>query len=139
MKRPDRRYDIRSPQAWLELARSDLSFARGGREMDDVLPEPIAFHVQQCAEKALKAVLISRNVHFPPTHNLQVLVDLCEEVGLTVSQKVAESVELTPYAVEGRYLGLPEPIAEPVADHAIAVAESVLSWAEEQIMGNLSR
>ena len=39
------------------------------------------FHAQQCAEKYLKAILISRQVAFSKTHDLLLLNDQCEKAG----------------------------------------------------------
>jgi HEPN domain-containing protein len=133
MKKPDEPFDVRSPQTWLLQAQSDLNLARGARQIEDVLPEHLAFHAQQCAEKAIKAVLLSRNMQFLPTHNIQALIDLCEKGGLAIPEILEESVELTPYAVEGRYLELAEPVSESDANHAIELAAEVLKWAETQI------
>lgn len=54
-----------SPQAWLERARSDLALARAALRLPDVLLEDACFHTQQCAEKALKALLVQRDIPFP--------------------------------------------------------------------------
>jgi HEPN domain-containing protein len=37
----------------------------------------IAFHAQQCAEKYLKAYLVSQKVDFPYTHSIATLLKLC--------------------------------------------------------------
>lgn len=55
------------PQAWLQRARSDLALGRVALETPDVLLEDACFHAQQCAEKALKALLIQRETAFPRT------------------------------------------------------------------------
>ena len=125
--------DARSPKTWLVQARSDLNLAQGARHIEDVLPEHVAFHCQQCAEKAIKAVLLSHNAPFRPTHNIQALIDLCEKSGLDVPEVLEESVGLTPYAVDGRYLDLVEPVSESDVDRAIELAAAVLSWAQSQI------
>jgi HEPN domain-containing protein len=38
--------------------------------------DTVAFHVQQTAEKILKALLASRDVEYPRTHNVEALLDL---------------------------------------------------------------
>ena len=63
-----------TPQEWLQHARSDLAYARKGDNQPDILPNQVAFHAQQAAEKALKAVLVLRSVPFPKTHDLQDLI-----------------------------------------------------------------
>ena len=77
--------------------------------------------------------MVSKDVRFPPTHSIQTLTDLCEEAGLVVPDVLSESVELTPYAVEARYVGLAEPLDRADLNRAIELAASVLAWAEEQI------
>ena len=42
------------------------------------------FHAQQCAEKYLKALLVSRRQAFPRTHDVVALHDLCRRHGLHI-------------------------------------------------------
>ena len=59
-------------------ADEDLSLARHGLTLESEVPyRLIAYHAQQCAEKYLKAYLVSRGVDFPYTHNIARLVELC--------------------------------------------------------------
>ena len=62
--------------AWLKRARSDLQLGRAALNTPDVLPEDACFHAQQCAEKALKALLLHHQVHYPRTHSIEVLLDI---------------------------------------------------------------
>ena len=62
---------------WLSRARSDLVLAQM-TEDQRLLPEILAFHAQQAAEKALKALLVHHQVEFPRTHVIALLVNLCE-------------------------------------------------------------
>ena len=55
-----------SPGAWLERARSDLALARIALTAPDVLLEDACYHTQQCAEKALKALLVLHQIDFSP-------------------------------------------------------------------------
>ena len=41
----------------------------------DAYLEDLCFGAQQAAEKAIKAVMISRNIDFPYVHNLALLLD----------------------------------------------------------------
>lgn len=38
--------------------------------------DAVAFHIQQAAEKLLKALLASRSIEYPRTHDLEALLDL---------------------------------------------------------------
>ena len=71
-----------------------------------MLPEQLCFHAQQAVEKALKAVLVSRGIDFPLTHDLENLLEILRESGAEVPEQLDEIGELTPYAVETRYPGV---------------------------------
>jgi HEPN domain-containing protein len=122
-----------SPQAWLERARSDLALARAALRLPDVLLEDACFHTQQCAEKALKALLLQQGIPFPRTHVVETLLDLLEASGVTVPANVDEALVLTQYAVETRYPGAWEPVTPEEARFALEVADRVLVWVERQM------
>jgi HEPN domain-containing protein len=71
-----------SPQAWLRRARSDLALGQVASRVPEALPEDACFHAQQCAEKALKALLVHKKKPFPRTHVLEYLLDLLKEAVL---------------------------------------------------------
>lgn len=77
--------------AWLRRARSDLQLGRVALRSKGVLPEDACFHAQQCAEKALKALLLSLGVDFPRTHVIEVLLDLLKSQGLNIPTGVDEA------------------------------------------------
>ena len=122
-----------SPQAWLERARSDLALARAALRLPDVLLEDACFHTQQCAEKALKALLVQRAIPFPRTHVVETLLDLLEASGVTVPADVDEALVLTQYAVQTRYPGDWESVTSEEARFALEVANRVLAWVEMQV------
>lgn len=122
-----------SPQAWLQRARSDLVLGRAAVSMPDVLLEDACFHAQQCAEKALKALLIWRRAVFPRTHVLETLLDLLKVAGVRVPPEVDEAFVLTQYAVQTRYPGEWEPITDDEAHSALGTAARVLAWVDGQI------
>lgn len=90
-------------QAWLRRARSDLELAKLARSASSVLPEDACFHAQQCAEKALKALLLSISDDPPNIHAIDVLRDRLKVGGIVVPDDVSE------YAVPTRYPGAWEP------------------------------
>ncbi|MBF8259589.1 MAG: hypothetical protein HW377_1963 [Actinobacteria bacterium] len=90
-----------SPADWLRHARSDLSLARRTGDPDTLL-ETLCFHAQQAVEKCLKAVLVSRGIAPPATHNLKTLVERFPS-GLEVPAYVVDAAALTDYAVTARY------------------------------------
>ena len=63
----------------------------------------ILFHLQQAAEKYLKSFLSFKNIHFGKLHDIKKILDLYIESGIEIPPDAEAFVELTPYAVEGRY------------------------------------
>ena len=116
---------------WLRHARSDLALARVVRPAA-VLPESLCFHAQQAAEKALKAVLLSRAVAIPKTHSIGMLLDILRD-HLPIPHEIDDAAVLTDYAVWGRYPGDVEPVEEEEYSAAIRLAESVFEWAEQHV------
>jgi HEPN domain-containing protein len=86
---------------WLRRTKADLTLAELIDE-ERISPEILAYHAQQAAEKALKSLLVKRQVEFPFTHVISILLHLCQDAGLNVNDKVAESFSLTRYAVATR-------------------------------------
>jgi HEPN domain-containing protein len=87
-------------------------------------------------EKAVKALLISKQVEFPYTHDLARLVALLVDVVAGVPQSLKDAERLTPYASFSRYPYRGEPVTEQEYQEALAVTEAVVRWAEERILGN---
>ena len=122
-----------APAAWMERAHSDLALARVAITTPDVLREDACFHAQQCAEKALKALLVRRRIPFPRTHVVELLLDLLKRSGVIVPPDVDEAVILTQYAVQARYPGDWEPITLTEAESALDLAARVHAWVREQL------
>ena len=122
-----------SPQAWLQRARSDLALGRAASGLPEALPEDACFHAQQCAEKALKALLVHEKKPFPRTHVLEYLLDLLKEAGIAVPPEIDEAFRLTQYAVETRYPGGWQPVSPEEARSALETAGRVLQWVEQDI------
>jgi HEPN domain-containing protein len=89
---------------WLQKAEKDLLSARILLGHDPPVLETACFHCQQTVEKALKAFLVSKAVHFEKVHSLTYLLDLCEvqEPGFTSLRDMAET--LAPYAIVSRIM-----------------------------------
>lgn len=120
-------------QTWLERARSDLQIGRVTLGARGVLPADICFHAQQCAEKSLKALLLRREINFPKTHAIEVLLDLLKAQEINIPNTVDEAFELSEYAVQTRYPGEWEPVTKAEARRAIERAGLVLAWVESQL------
>lgn len=119
-----------TPKAWLRSARSDLAAVRALLGEEGVLPEVVAFHAQQAAEKALKGLLVLCSVPFPRTHVLRALLDLLVENGIALPERVDGASTLTAYVSLTRYPSALEPVSEKEAATAVELAQAVVQWVE---------
>src|SRR5262245_66541237 len=94
-----------STEEWLTHAESDLNLARLAKDHTEILTAQVCFHAQQAAEKALKAVLLYQKIEFPLIHDIEALLEIATQSGVSLPSDVAEAGALTPYAVEARYPG----------------------------------
>lgn len=117
-------------QQWLIRARSNLARAQQPKPVD-VLWEDLCFDAQQAAEKALKAVLVYRQVDFPKTHDVQALLSLVERSGSALPEPLWDAERLTTYATVMRYPGAGEVADENRYREALALAVQVVRWANE--------
>jgi HEPN domain-containing protein len=122
-----------SPAEWMDHAQSDLRLARLAANDLSIRREQVCFHTQQAAEKAIKAVLLSQEIEFPLTHDLEELLEVAERNGIELPENVQEAGLLTPYAVETRYPGYWLEISEADMQKAIRIAELITAWAREKL------
>jgi HEPN domain-containing protein len=89
---------------WLRYAKSDLNTAN--HMFYDANPketEISCYHTQQCAEKSLKAYLISKGIDPPYILDLVELNQLCTAQESSFSGMLQYCVFLNPYGVHVRY------------------------------------
>lgn len=110
----------------LEKATGDLTALRTLAVDQNQADHVVGFHAQQAIEKSIKAVLASREIEIPMTHDLGYLVTLVE----ALPPEVAESRWLTPWAGGWRYDAEGSPIDREKAVHA---AERAVSWSTEVV------
>ena len=128
---PDNEKDtLGSPAQWIIHAESDLRLGRLGADDPSVLREQVCFHAQQAAEKSLKAVLLSRKIEFPYTHDIKGLLKIAETIALVIPPAIQQAALLTPYAVETRYPGDWMDITESDVQEALKTAEHTILWAK---------
>jgi len=110
---------------WIEKAEHDIRNAEYTLTLKKNCPfDTVCFHAQQCAEKYLKALLVSRSIPFPKTHDLRILMQLVpKEVKLGL--RMNEVLPLNRYTIEARYPGDWEPITRKEAKEALAIARMV--------------
>jgi len=117
---------------WLRYAEGDLRHAEGmlvARESHQ--PRHVCFAAQQATEKALKAVLVARQVDFPFNHDLQELAALLEAED-AVRRAAGGLAWLTQWAVAPRYPGDVEPQWDD-AERAVEEARPVVQAALEAL------
>ena len=61
---------------WLKRAKSNLEKAKLGLSQNDIYLEDFCFDAQQAAEKAIKAILILKDIEFQRAHSIGYLLDL---------------------------------------------------------------
>jgi len=82
---------------WIEKAEHDLKNAEHTLTLEQDCPfDTICFHAQQCAEKYLKALLVSQSLDFPRTHDMRLLVQLVMS-RLSLVLNIAEVLKLNRY------------------------------------------
>jgi HEPN domain-containing protein len=86
-----------------ELGCADLKLVEKNLGDKDIREQMLLFHLQQAVEKFLKSLLSLQHIKFPKNHDVEKLIELCEEGGITLPEYIEEFVNLTPYAVEFRY------------------------------------
>lgn len=123
------------PSEWLSRAKSNLQRAQADARLPGVYLEDLCFDAQQAAEKAIKAVLLRGRIPFPYVHDLTALLTLLQEAGEAVPEHIREAARLTRFAVVARYPGAAEPVSQKEYQHAVAIAEAVVSWAERLLEG----
>lgn len=110
---------------WIKMAEDNLTTAKILYENERF--RDAAYYSQQVAEKALKAVQVSKFHKFDKIHDL---LELSERI--KAPKEVAECAKkLTRYYIDTRY-PLPEErnIDEKDAEYAINLCEEVLKWAK---------
>lgn len=75
-------------------------YQRGNSELDI---EVVMFHLQQTAEKCLKSILSYHQIFYPKVHDLEFLLRLLSENGINLEIDAGTIIDLSDYAVEGRY------------------------------------
>ena len=96
---------VAETREWLERARADLDACDALIAVG--LPPEALFHAQQCAEKAIKAVLTWHQVSFKKTHDLDELKQMCLPLAQDAAAHLAGIERLSQYAWRFRYPGAP--------------------------------
>ncbi len=94
--------------------------------------ETVGFHLQQAAEKLLKAVLAEKDIPYELSHNLLYLLQLLEAGGARPPREMQELGMLNPFAVAFRYDLLPD-VSAFDRKKAQALVADLRAWCEARV------
>jgi HEPN domain-containing protein len=125
--------------AWREQALLLLLKARqDGEVVELALSEPrlsdevVGYHVQQAAEKCLKAILLAHGQIAPRTHDVQGLLDLVSDAVKEVPSGIVDIRSFMPFAVEYRYQ-VPPREAVLNRSRAAELSRAVIAWCADEV------
>lgn len=123
--------DAEGARLLMEASKRNVEALRGMGDASVFADEIFGFHVQQAAEKLLRAWIALLGETYPLTHDLELLFNLLQERGVAESG-FAGLKEYTPYAVQFRYEALGSD-AEPLDRQAgLTLVESLLTQVQLQ-------
>ncbi len=123
--------DPTDPLSWAAYAEEDWELAKSVLRRKRPLTNAACFHAQQAAEKYLKALLVSKKVAFPKTHDLVTLNDLCSGAGIFLGMRREQLDTLSGHAIATRYPGDAPTLEE--AREALAIAKAVRKFARQYL------
>ena len=97
--------DVKCATMLIRAAERDFEALRFMRDSDEIPDEVFGFHVQQAAEKSLKAHLALLGETYPLTHNIEALLDMLAKRSIATAS-FRQLIGYTPFAVEFRYQGV---------------------------------
>jgi HEPN domain-containing protein len=118
-------------ESWLRIAKEDLLMAK--LALPNELFSSLAYHCQQCAEKALKGYLAFKKQELIKSHDLVKLVVLCSKFDKTFEKNYVFAEQLNPFSTRFRY---PSEFEVPdLADAKLAIkhAQSILNFVLKKI------
>jgi HEPN domain-containing protein len=110
---------------WVNKAEEDFLLAEHLVEEDSWFKSAIGFHLQQSAEKYLKALLVYYQIEFPKKHDIGELLDIIAQKDAPLAKTLENSIDLNPYAVEHRYPGAYSQLTEKEVKAALKLAQKV--------------
>jgi HEPN domain-containing protein len=91
-------------QLWIQKAKNDLKTGLDELSTEQPATDTICFHMQQCVEKYLKAILVQNGQDFRKTHDIAELIELCKKKDSSFDILYDLNADaLTPYGIEVRY------------------------------------
>jgi HEPN domain-containing protein len=117
-------------QQWLEKGNDDLRSAEYLSTMHHPTPDEIICYLcQQSAEKYLKAFIYSHDIEPDKTHDLEYLLEICQQYNAEFSTLSLKVYVLTGYGVLPRYpndLGITNEDMKTALSYAKSIQEFVI-------------
>ena len=126
--------DVKCARMLLEASERNIEGLRGMGDASTFADEIFGCHVQQAAEKLLKAGFALLGETYPLTHDLELLINLLQERGVAASIFSA-LIEYTPYAVQFRYEAIGVEAAQIDRQEGLFLVESLLAQVQLQFRG----
>lgn len=123
---------------WINYSETDLRAAHVLLDSEEFFPRQICFFAQQCAEKAIKAILVFEEINFRKNHDLDRLRDLIPR-GWKVKEQFPDLAELTIWSVESRYPSNTPDVTENEAQGTLKLAESVFDAVSTELQERILR
>lgn len=118
---------------WIQKADEDFGFAEVGLKHSDFFAQ-VCFHLQQAAEKYLKAVIIANDLEFRPVHDLQELIMIIKDKLPQVEDIAEDCTYLNPYYVDTRYpVHWPSDYDRSTAEAAVEAVNSIKIWVMDHV------
>ena len=124
--------DARCAGMLLGAAGRDIEALRVMRRSEGIPDEVFGFHVQQAAEKLLKAWIALLGESYPLTHGIETLLALLADRGAATERFQGLAV-YTPYAVEFRCAGVGADAEAIDRDGSTALVEALLERVGTQL------
>ena len=126
--------DVKCALLLVDASKRDVEALRGMSDATVFADEIFGFHVQESTEKLLKAWIALSGESYPLTHDLELLFNLLQGLGIATSGFSA-LVEYTPYAVQFRYEAVGVDTVPLERQAGLELVEALLAQVQLQLGG----
>ena len=118
---------------WIQKADEDLGYAEVGLQHSNYFAQ-VCFHLQQAAEKYLKAAIIANDLNFRPVHDLRELVSTLKNKVPEVNRITEDCDYLNPFYIDTRYpVHWPLDYDRSTAENAIDALKNIKDWVLDHV------
>ena len=126
--------DRRIIEEWLAKAENDFQFAQIVLAEEKEYYDHICFHLQQSAEKFLKADIVANNLGFDKTHDLPLLLQRCSAKEKAFDCLKSNCDYLKAFYIHSRYpMDWPVPTTRDKAQRALDAAEQLRAFVRSRL------